>query len=78
MNANEFLEIEDDLNRKQSERDKFLGKKETLTEQLKTMGHKNLSAAEKALDTMELEIERDEKDLQKQFSNFKEKFGVLL
>lgn len=78
MDASEFLEIEDNLNRKQRERDKFLGKKETLSDQLKTMGHKNLSSAKKALDDIEIEIEKEEKELQESFSNFKEKFGILL
>lgn len=78
MNANEFLELEDDLNQKQRERDKFLGKKETLSDQLKNLGYKTLNIAEEALSTMEQEIEQDEQKLEESFSDFKNKFGNLL
>lgn len=78
MDTNDFLELEDNLNRKQRERDKFLGKKETLSDQLKVLGHKTLPSAEKALGIMETEIEKEDQDLQTLFASFKEKFGILL
>lgn len=78
MDTNAFFKIEDALTAAQRERDKFLGKKETLDEQLKKLGYSNLSVAEKALNKIEIEIETEDFILKEKFETFKSTFETLL
>ena len=78
IDTEEFLEIKNTLNQKQSERDQLLGKKDSLLEQLVKLGYSTVKAAEKALSKLETKIENQEYELEKGIKTFKEKYGDLL
>lgn len=78
IDTDDLMEIKERLNEQQSERDKLLGKKEGLIEQLKKLGYANIKDAQKGLSVMEDEIKEEETRLAEDVLLFKEKYGELL
>ena len=78
IDIDDFLEIKETLNQKQSDRDRLLGTKEALMEQLNKLGYKTVASAQKGLDKLEDQIEAEKEKLTKDIAAFKEKYGELL
>jgi len=78
MEAVDLTDIKESLQKKQSERDRLIGKKESLFEQLKDLGFNSLKDSESAMDKLEIEINEEEKILKKDTAIFQKKFGELL
>jgi len=78
IDIDDFLEIKETLNQKQSDRDRLLGTKEALMEQLNKLGYKTITAAQKGLTKLENQIESEEEKLASDIEIFKEKYGELL
>lgn len=78
IDTEEFLRIKKVLADKKSERDKLIGKKDGLMEQLKEYGYSSIDAAEKAIEKIEKEINKMDKQLIQNINKFKDTYGDLL
>lgn len=66
------------LEAKKTERDKLIGKQESLMEKLKALGFDTIQQAEDHLDSVEEILEQKEKALAEELSLFQKEFGGLL
>ena len=78
IDANELLRMKKDIERKKSERDKLIGKRDGLLETLKDNGYVSIEVAEEALDDMAVLIEEQEKELDKDVKGLMTKYAGLL
>jgi len=78
MEAVDLMDIKESLQKKQSERDRLLGKKESLFEQLKDLGFDSLKDSESAMDKLEIEINEEEELLKKDTDAFQKRFSGIL
>lgn len=78
VDANELMQMKKNIERKKSERDKLIGKRDSLLETLKDNGYVSLEAAEEALDDMAVMIEEHEKELDKDVKGLMTKYAGLL
>lgn len=78
VDANELMRMKKDIERKKSERDKLIGKRDTLLDTLKDNGFSSIEEAEKALDEMAEMIEAKEVELDKDVKGLMTKYGDLL
>jgi len=78
VDANELIRMKKNIERKKSERDKLIGKRDSLLESLKQNGYDSIEEAESALDTMAGMIEDNEKELDKDVKGLMTKYGDLL
>lgn len=78
IDANELLKMKKNIERKKSERDKLIGKRDSLLETLKNNGYISIEDAETALDDMAVMIEEQEKELDKDVKGLMTKYAGLL
>ena len=78
IDANELMRMKKDIERKKSERDKLIGKRDSLLETLKDNGYISIEVAEEALDDMAVMIEEQEKELNKDVKGLMTKYAGLL
>lgn len=78
ISASELLQMKKNIERKKSERDKLIGKRDTLLDTLKDNGFSSIEEAEKALDEMAEQIESAENELDKDVKGLMTKYGDLL
>ena len=78
VDANELMRMKKDIERKKSERDKLIGKRDSLLETLKSNGYVSIEVAEEALDDMAVMIEEQEKELDKDVKGLMTKYAGLL
>ena len=73
-----LIEIQKKVKQKDKERNKLLGQKSMLIDNLQKLGFKNLGEAKKKLTTLTNEINRMEKNYQADVNKFKTKYEHLL
>ncbi len=73
-----LIEIQRKVEQKDKERNKLLGQKSMLVDNLKKLGFKNLGEAKKRLTAMTRELEKMDKDYQAEMNKFKTKYEHLL
>jgi len=73
-----LIEIQKKVEQKDRERNKLLGQKSMLIDNLKKLGFKNLGEAKKKLTALTNEIKKMEKGYQADVATFQEKFEALL
>lgn len=78
VDANELMRMKKDIEKKKSERDKLIGKRDSLLETLKSNGYVSVEVAETALDDMAVIIEEQEKELDKDVKGLMTKYAGLL
>ena len=78
IDANELMQMKKNIERKKSERDKLIGKRDSLLETLKNNGYISIEVAENALDDMAVLIEEQEKELDKDVKGLMTKYAGLL
>ena len=78
IDANELMQMKKNIERKKSERDKLIGKRDSLLETLKNNGYVSIEVAENALDDMAVMIEEQEKELDKDVKGLMTKYAGLL
>ena len=78
MNVNDLIDIKKALQSKQRDRDRLLGKKESLFDQLKDLGFDSLKDSESAMDKLEIEINEEEELLKKDTDAFQKRFSGIL
>lgn len=78
VDANELMQMKKNIERKKSERDKLIGKRDSLLETLKNNGYISIEVAENALDDMAVMIEEQEKELDKDVKGLMTKYAGLL
>ena len=78
VDANELMQMKKNIERKKSERDKLIGKRDSLLETLKNNGYISIEVAEMALDDMAVMIEEQEKELDKDVKGLMTKYAGLL
>jgi len=74
----QFEELERKINKVEAERNKFLGKKESLMEELKSYGFNNLKKARMYLTNQQKTLDKLENDIKVSVDKFIEEYGDLL
>lgn len=73
-----LIEIKETLDEKKAERERLIGKQSSYLDQLKELGFKTIGTAEKALQKIETDLDKMEREHQQQVSTFEDNYGELL